>query len=291
MRTEVISLHNSYPEYYPRCVSWMVTGGGGNTYSEHAWASFPGTYSPSDAGLAQSGGGIYNVQSTDQYSFPGPNVVTVGQGGSDVTQPAPTQSSANVDAQLSVQANDDSNDNSNVWSAQEDDSEEGDDDYCDDDDEEGEESEGADDSSNPEDISGSNDEPAPQDTSSVQPSSTEQAAAQATQKPDAQPTQQAGAQEQDEQDEQEAQPLTASSASPTPPITATECSEQAANEDECEAKWTQCNKDWVPGTEYPCRDQFMSCRGQSVQKRLAANAKAMRKRMKRDQHHRRHFHH
>lgn len=243
MRTEIIALHNSYPEFYPRCVSWTITGGGSNSYSADATASFPGTYSPSDPGLADSGSSIYNVQSTSDYQFPGPDVVTVGQGGgSGSSSAAPAQPSANVNVQVSTQEDD-----------------------------------------------GDDDESAQENTSAA-PFSTSQAAAQ--------PTQQAAAQEDTESETDEAAaPMTSSSssssASAAPSSTASSdasCSSQAG-EDDCETKWTQCNNNYTPGTDYTCQDEFASCRGQSVQRRLASNAKMMRKRVKRDMHKHAHRHH
>ncbi|TIA76242.1 hypothetical protein E3P91_00155 [Wallemia ichthyophaga] len=186
MRTEIISLHAQKPQYYPACVSFHIYGSGGsNTYSNDAWGSFPGTYSWSDPGLSISGGGIYNVHSDEQYQFPGPPLITVGQGG-----------------QASYRSNDDS---------QSTDSDKQDD----------------------------------------------------------------GADEEDESSTCNDDSNTASS-NPS-------CATQA-NEDECESKWTQCNKDYVPGTDFTCKDQWAQCRGQSVQRRLNSNAKMTTKRVKRDMH-------
>ncbi|TIA87052.1 hypothetical protein E3P99_03417 [Wallemia hederae] len=243
MRTEIIALHNSYPEFYPRCISWTITGGGSNTYSADATASFPGTYSPSDPGLADTGSSIYNVQSTSDYQFPGPDVVTVGQGGSSTGQAA-AQPSANVNVQVNTQeADTESGDDSN--------------------------------DSGDSDNSESSESSAPASSSSSQEA--------------AQPTQQAAAQENTQENTQEASSSSSSSSSPAPSSTASSdsadssCTSQAS-EDDCETKWTQCNQNYTPGETYTCQDDFASCRGQSVQRRLASNAKMTRRRVRRDAH-------
>ncbi|TIB73531.1 hypothetical protein E3Q23_02977 [Wallemia mellicola] len=268
MRTEIIALHNSYPEFYPRCSSWTITGGGSNSYSSEATGSFPGSYSPSDAGLSQSGSGIYNVQSTSDYSFPGPELITVGQGGSDSNNSA--QPANNVNAQVSDQADSDegsSNDNDNT-----------------------DDNDNNDDSDNGDSYAYSSQE---EDTQSS--SSTEDATAAA------QPTESANDQEQETTSEAPAPTSTSESSSVSPAPTSTSSTESApttscsstqyANEDECESKWTECNNNYVPGEEYTCQTEFSQCRGQSVQRRLLSNQKMMIKRVKRSEHLKRHFRH
>lgn len=256
MRTEIISLHASRPQYYPRCVSWTITGDGSNTYSDDATATFPGTYSWSDAGLASSGSDIYNVQSDSAYQFPGPELITVGQGaasggggggdgtsdGSDnsdnstsgATQSnfkkfAPAQSSANVHAQQVDQGNQ-GNDQGNQGNGNSDNGS----------------NDGSNNNSNDYDDADENDGSAQQDNGSGQQNNN------AKQKNNS--------------------------------------GQQATTEQDCELQWTQCNNDWVPGTAYSCQDEFVSCRGQ-VQRRLVDDDKMKRMKVKRDQHNRRRFHH
>ena len=95
VRHEIIGLHSSPAEIYPSCSSWTITGSGTNDYSSAATASFPGTYSSSDAGLSDSGGNVYSIQSNDNYQFPGPSPVSQGSnsGGNSSNNVAAAQSS------------------------------------------------------------------------------------------------------------------------------------------------------------------------------------------------------
>lgn len=103
VRHEIIGLHASPAEFYPSCSSWTITGSGTNDYSSAATASFPGTYSSSDAGLSDSGGNVYSIQSNDNYQFPGPSPVSQGSnsGGSSSNNIAAAQSSQGSSSSLS----------------------------------------------------------------------------------------------------------------------------------------------------------------------------------------------
>lgn len=110
IRTEIIALHSGV-EVYPSCSMFTVTGDDSNSYSSSATATFPGTYSTSDAGFQGAGSSIYNIQSSGEYQFPGPSPVSQGQSGGSA---GATGSNNNVAAQ---QPSSDSSDSSDSGSS------------------------------------------------------------------------------------------------------------------------------------------------------------------------------
>ena len=228
VRHEIIGLHASPAEFYPSCSSWTITGSGNNDYSSYATNNFPGTYSYSDPGIADTASDVYNVQSNSDYTFPGGDVIQEGNGGSSSAQPTSSTASNSSKATSSTSQT------LSVAST-----------------------------------------PSP----SVPANAQYNAAAEVT--PSSSSSSSSEVQSASTSSEVSQQPKTTSSSfSSSAPSATSTCSTKT--EDECEKKWSECNNNWTPGTDYTCQTEFSNCRGQSVRRALRnQNKRSMMRKVKR----------